>query len=80
MIAPCLACNGDPSRPDYHVEMLIYDEDKGEVVVHHQPLVTISGKTHRQVADDWRRPWSDTSMTFAEVQDLLGELRQAAKS
>lgn len=74
-----LLCNSDPARPDYLIEMLIYDEEEGEVVTHHQPLAVISGKTHRQISDDWRRLYSSSEMTFAEVQELLGDLCPSAK-
>jgi hypothetical protein len=75
-----LLCNGDPMRPDYLIEMLIYDDDDGEVAIRHQSLSAISGKTHREISGWQKRHWCNASMTFSEVQELLGELRRSAQS
>jgi hypothetical protein len=74
-----LAYENDPERPDYRIEMLIYDDESGEVVIHRQSIAAISGKTHRELSTQERRIWCDASMLFAEVQELLGELRKVAR-
>jgi len=65
-------------RPDYLVEMLIFDEVTGLEIIHIQSLAVVSGRTHEGDlvdATNIRRAWSTEAMTFKQVQLLLGELR-----
>ena len=73
-----LALDSSPRFPDYQVEMLFYDDEGGEEIVHAQSLAVFSGRTHKgQLVDhiNIARPWSSDAMTYLEVQTLLGELR-----
>lgn len=71
---------GPAERPSYRIEMLIYDKD-GTDVIHEQPIVNIHGRTHKELnlTDPDHEHWSTVSMSFKEVQILLGELRAKAK-
>lgn len=73
-----LVIDSAPARPDYGVEMLFEDEVDGERVDIPQPMTVVPGRTHAAVlAIDVPESghWSSEAMTFAEVQQLLGELR-----
>lgn len=73
-----LALDSSPRFPDYKVEMLFYDDEDDEEIVHAQSLAVFSGRTHKgQLVDhiNIARPWSSDAMTYLEVQTLLGEIR-----
>ncbi|MDW9358925.1 hypothetical protein [Sinorhizobium meliloti] len=64
--------------PDYQVEFFIYDDVEGEEIAFAQTAAVFKGRGHREVTYDGtelNRPWSSKTMTFLEVQQLLGELR-----
>lgn len=72
------ACNSDPRRPDYLLEMLFFDQEDGAEVVHRQSVTVFQGKTQKgacSMDDRAERVWSDSAMSFREVQQLLGDLR-----
>ena len=67
-----------PTAPNYQI-IEIMDPETGAVM----ELGAYSGKTHRQLAYNDRLTlayWSIESCNFAEVQELIGALRKAAKS
>lgn len=73
-----LAVDRKTKRPDYLVEMLIFDEVTGLEIIHIQSLAVVSGRSHEGElvnSANIRRSWSAEAMTFKEVQTLLGELR-----
>lgn len=73
-----LALDSSPRFPDYQVEMLFYDDENGEEIVHAQSSAVFSGRTHKGELVDHAntfRPWSSQVMSYLEVRTLLGELR-----
>jgi hypothetical protein len=79
-----VALDSNPAAPDYCIEM--YFEERtvaGEwEVVGSQFLAAFFGRNHREVTlteEEHARPWSNASMSWENVQTLLGELRGISK-
>lgn len=72
-----LALDTKASAPDYLLEMLFDDMIDGEEVEIPQSLVVIRGRSHKDLPspESFFRPWSDVAMKYADVQQLLGEIR-----
>lgn len=74
-----LALDRKSNPPDYIIDMLIYDEIDGQEAIIPQSIAVFSGRTHNCEEDpekNMNRLWSETAMTWIEVQALLGKLRQ----
>jgi hypothetical protein len=73
-----LARDSTPSRPDYLVEMLFYDEEDDIDVTIPQSIAVFVGRNHSGDLIDAMnssRVWSTQAMKFEEVQMLLGDIR-----
>ncbi len=73
-----IALDSNVRFPDYRLEMLFEDGDGGETIIHAQSIAVFSGRKHEGTLSDasnLSRPWSSAAMTYAQIQQLLGELR-----
>jgi hypothetical protein len=72
-----LSLQSDPRAPDYQIIEIMERETGGSMIVG-----AFSGKTHKPLSYDKAATicWSNSASTFAELQKLIGSLREVGRT